>query len=194
MSDLQALLPLNTEGVHPAWQARWAPAITNKRIRSEIVSNPRFAQRIITDFIGENEAETDSLKPDASVETIRALNTDAQLHRIGLLWLAPKLYRCLFDKSTRTCCGPITQELAREIQEFFNHIEPDKIARLPKEKLVKLEGRACIQAWLHRQIEPSIVSLRFKIDPKEVSATDLSNERAQFFTRFLEYTNHQDKN
>jgi hypothetical protein len=146
--------------LHYGWTAQWMPALTDAALRSAILADPRYADRVEKGLLPAGEATNMSLEQlvaqTAAVDAIVASLDDETLLRAGLYWCGPVLATSLQPFASLADVAP-TRARLRMVIGGRGHVAAAHVRHVRDACGVQAEGQRCIAAWLRTQ-KPAIAA------------------------------------
>lgn len=173
---------------HPAWLDRWAPELDDVSLKKMVFSDDRLIDRVAQDLFSVEPSETLTEDNSDLKDRLTDLKNSHRLRTIGVSWLAPRLFYCLFDPETRMRCGNINDEDVENIIRYRDHAPIEKISLSQKSSDFIIEGRRCLIAWLLGSHLHFVKRYLLAYHPSELEGLDHDTTRAELFGSFLRDT------
>lgn len=176
--------------IHPDWMSKWAPELTDRKLRDCIVSCDGLRYKIATQLMSEETVflDSDSTQSDI-IELVEKFHRPESLRFIGLMWLAPKLIKCLAAKETRDLFSDITREEVKQISIFSSHISADRISYSPNEDMAENEGLKCLAAWIFNNDDWASARIKLRMPPNSFEMIDELEARIVLLDRVMRHCN-----
>lgn len=187
MSEAVELRHLSPGALHLGRMDEWAPDLTDKRLKTAIFSDVRFADRIVADLFGVGAANLPAVRDEFETLTdqLDLLRKPERLRRIGLCWMAPRMVHALLDKRKRDICGTLGPEDVADIMAFRDHAQMDSLPPLPEPEGLVNEGKLCLISWLLSKPDLSAKRLLMQFPPTDYEGVAVEDQRALVFSACL---------